>query len=569
MSSTYEISDKAAEVDAEKLASKTDSSSPATNAAFNDEGQEYANEEGERPEPEPLTSTNPEQPLEYTAFSKNEVRFIVFMCSWAGFFSPVSANIYFPALETLAQFLHVSDSLINLTITSYMIFQGLAPTIIGSLSDSNGRRPAYMICFTIYIGANIGLALQSNYAALLVLRMVQSAGSSGTVALASAVVADVSTSSQRGMYMGLATAGALLGPSIGPIVGGLLCEFLGWRSVFWFLTIFAGCFLVPFILFYPETGRRVVGNGSIPPQGWNMSVMNYLKVRKQTREAGNDPTVLFAKRQMLARQRRFRFPNPFLVLRIVFELEVGLVLLFNALLFCAMYDVTSGIPSQYAEIYGFNDLQIGLSYIPLGVGASIAAIINGKLVDRNYRRLAKKHGMPLIRNRHQDLRNFPIEACRIQIVFPMLFLGSAALIAYGWVLDYETSLAGPLVLLFFLGYCLAGAFNVLSTLTVDLYPQAPATVTAANNLVRCLLGAGATALVLPMIHGMGRGWCYTFLGLALIGLSPILLAVIKWGPKWREEKRIKDEEKQAKRDARDEEAKRREVVENGSVEEKN
>lgn len=58
---------------------------------------------------------------EYSVFTVSQKRYIVFMASWAGFFSPVSSQIYFPALNTLARDLHVSDSLINLTLTSYMV----------------------------------------------------------------------------------------------------------------------------------------------------------------------------------------------------------------------------------------------------------------------------------------------------------------------------------------------------------------------------------------------------------------------------------------------------------------
>ena len=138
----------------------------------------------------------------YSVFTKNQKNFIVSMVAMAGFFSPLSANIYFPALNPLAQDLHVSSSLINLSLTSYMIFQGLAPTIFGDLADMTGRRPVYVIGFTIYIGANIGLALQDNYAALLVLRCLQSSGSSGTIAIGNGVVADVASSGERGKYMG-------------------------------------------------------------------------------------------------------------------------------------------------------------------------------------------------------------------------------------------------------------------------------------------------------------------------------------------------------------------------------
>jgi len=64
----------------------------------------------------------------YTIFSKNKKRFIIFMAMMAGFFSPFSANIYFPALNDIAADLNVTNALVNLTLTTYMIFQGLAPT---------------------------------------------------------------------------------------------------------------------------------------------------------------------------------------------------------------------------------------------------------------------------------------------------------------------------------------------------------------------------------------------------------------------------------------------------------
>lgn len=59
--------------------------------------------------------------VEYSVFMISQRRYIIFMASWAGFFSPVSSQIYFPALNTLARDLHVSNSLINLTLTSYMV----------------------------------------------------------------------------------------------------------------------------------------------------------------------------------------------------------------------------------------------------------------------------------------------------------------------------------------------------------------------------------------------------------------------------------------------------------------
>lgn len=112
------------------------------------------------------------QPV-YSIYTQRQKTFIVFMSALGGFFSPLSANTYLPSIPSLSEFLGVSSSLMNLTVTAFLIFQGLAPSFYGDLADIAGRRPAYLISFTIYITANIALANQSSYPALLILRCLQ------------------------------------------------------------------------------------------------------------------------------------------------------------------------------------------------------------------------------------------------------------------------------------------------------------------------------------------------------------------------------------------------------------
>ena len=127
-------------------------------------------EEGQRGLP------NDSQP--YSCFSQRQKTCISFIASFSAMFSGLSSFIYYPSITAVSRSLHVSVELVNLTITSYQIVSGIAPSILGDLADQSGRRPVCLIAFTLYVSANLGLALQNNYVALIVLRCLQSAGAS-------------------------------------------------------------------------------------------------------------------------------------------------------------------------------------------------------------------------------------------------------------------------------------------------------------------------------------------------------------------------------------------------------
>jgi MFS family permease len=143
----------------------------------------------------------------YSVFSKSQRRWVTLIIGMAMMFSPLSANMYLPCIPMLQWNMHTSLQLINLTITTYVIIQGIAPAFFGELSDKIGRRPIYIITFSIYIAASIGLAVQDRYIALLLLRMLQSLGASATVAIGYGVVADIVTPAERGRMLGPAMAG--------------------------------------------------------------------------------------------------------------------------------------------------------------------------------------------------------------------------------------------------------------------------------------------------------------------------------------------------------------------------
>lgn len=161
-----------------------------------------------------------------------------------------SSNIFVPAIPTLAREFNRGEEQISLAITVYLIFQAITPSFFGALSDTYGRRPVYISTLTLYLGANIGLALcpTSAYWLLLVLRAVQATGGSAVISIGSGTISDIAEPGERGKFMALFQGSSMFGPALGPLLGGVFAQTLGWRSIFWFLAIATGVILVPLIL---------------------------------------------------------------------------------------------------------------------------------------------------------------------------------------------------------------------------------------------------------------------------------------------------------------------------------
>ena len=76
---------------------------------------------GEVKPPSNQAQPSSEESEAYSIFTTSQKRLIVLTASFCGFFSPVTASIYYPALQTIAEDLHVSNTAINLTVTTYLV----------------------------------------------------------------------------------------------------------------------------------------------------------------------------------------------------------------------------------------------------------------------------------------------------------------------------------------------------------------------------------------------------------------------------------------------------------------
>ncbi|CAM1507658.1 Fc.00g072990.m01.CDS01 [Cosmosporella sp. VM-42] len=366
----------------------------------------------------------------HSVFPPSVRMFIVLLTVFATFFSPFSSFPLSPQSRKII-----------------IVLLAIAPLFFDDLSDQIGRRPVYMLTFAIYLGANIGLALQNNYVALMVLRAMQSTGSSATVAIGTAVMADVTTSAERGRYITAVQASVQFAPALAPVLGGISTEFLGWRSTFWFLTIAAGVFLAIYVPFCPESARNIVGNGSIPPPFLNASLTTIYQRRQKHPDLElrvEDST------QPPPNQKgwgKIPIPNVWAAITIAFEKDIGPLMLFMSLFFMANYMMLVPLQDVIRRKYNFNDLQVGLCYIPFAMGAVLGSVISGKMLNWNYEQVARSIGVSPDRKKGDDLRTFPIERARLGLIWPWTILTVAMILPWGWIVDSGTSLAAPLVVL--------------------------------------------------------------------------------------------------------------------------
>ncbi|KAK2596445.1 hypothetical protein N8I77_013335 [Diaporthe amygdali] len=474
----------------------------------------------------------------YSVFSKSSKAWIAFLVGLSGFFSPLSANIYFPAITHISQDLHVSLELVNLTITAYLICQCITPSITGDLADMVGRRPVYLLVLSVYFGANLGLSIQKTYVGLLVLRMIQSMGASRTIALCLSVIHDIAAPHERGKYMGAAMTGPNAAPSIGPVLGGFLVEKAGWQWIFRFLAILSGLNLVLMAISFPETGCAMVGNGSLPVSGINRSLLSCILPQYQTSEiattAGQKP--------------RLPMPNPLIALKILFKKDVALLMYANGVFYMNYQCSQSSLSSLFMTTYGLNALQAGLCYLPYGIACTAGTFLTGMVIDRDYRITAAAVGFTINKKKGDDLSSFPIEKSRLRSIWYFMGLLIICTVGYGWSIQTETNMVVPLVLQFLSGIGVTGTFNILRTLVIDIHPDNPATASATINIVRGTFAAVGVSIIQVLLDRLKTGWTFTLLAGLCATAYPLLLFNLKFGMNWRQERIMKGKKRNESRD---------------------
>ena len=183
-------------------------------------------------------------------------RGLVVVVALLSMLGPFTIDTYLPSFPDIETEFGVSTAAMAQTLSLYLLAFAGTTLLWGPLSDSFGRRRVATVSLLGYVVASIGCALAPNFALLLSFRVMQGLTASGGMTIGRAVIRDVHTGPGAQRAMSSVMLLFAVAPAIAPIIGGLLHEWLGWRSVFMFLTVFgvAALALVRFAL--PETLHR-------------------------------------------------------------------------------------------------------------------------------------------------------------------------------------------------------------------------------------------------------------------------------------------------------------------------
>ncbi|MDO9092952.1 MAG: Bcr/CflA family efflux MFS transporter [Rubrivivax sp.] len=169
---------------------------------------------------------------------------------------PVTTDVYLPALPDLTRELGASMAGAQLTMSLLILSFGLAQMVWGPVADRFGRRPVLLTGLTLYLVASVGCVLAASIETLIVWRALQGAAMAAAVVCARAVLRDLYEPVQGAQVMALALTGLGVIALLGPLMGGLLAKFWGWRASLSAVALVGALTLVWVLTLLPETLAR-------------------------------------------------------------------------------------------------------------------------------------------------------------------------------------------------------------------------------------------------------------------------------------------------------------------------
>jgi MFS transporter, DHA1 family, multidrug resistance protein len=284
-----------------------------------------------------MTSTSPpNSPGTPTAPRPTLTPVLLILLALLSAFTPLSIDMYLPALPTIAADLGATSGDIQLTLSAFMIAFGLGQIFYGPAGDRFGRRPVILVGLAVYVVVSAGCAFAGEAGQLVGLRFLQGLAACGGVVLARTMVRDLAEKDQAARAMSLMHACSSLAPMLAPLIGGQILWFLGWRAIFWVLA--------------------AIGVVALGAAWWRLP--------ETLRPEHRQPLVLSSVLKRFAELFRHRA-------------FMGYALT-GAFQFAALFSFLSGAPFVFIERYGVAPRHFGLIFGGMIVFMTVGSLLNAR-----------------------------------------------------------------------------------------------------------------------------------------------------------------------------------------------
>ena len=162
---------------------------------------------------------------------------MLFLLALLSAFPPLSTDMYLPALPALQETWQRPMTIVNLTLSGFFIGFCICMLIYGPLSDKYGRKPPLFIGVTLYTVTSVLSGFVSDIYPLIVLRILQGAGSASGAVVAMAITKDLYEGRERQRILAYMAVIMALAPMLAPILGGFIISRFSWHWVFFFQAV--------------------------------------------------------------------------------------------------------------------------------------------------------------------------------------------------------------------------------------------------------------------------------------------------------------------------------------------